>query len=223
VNGEPGYLQHLPAIYRGDGFLEEFLKGFEAILSGEPGTEIGGRVVGLEEKIEAAVSRFLPLDAPPVEPDPEAREQTTRFLRWLADWVALALREDWDEKAQRQLIRDIVSIYPLRGTLKGVERYLKIYVGPGVSITDDRAPMRLGTASRVGEDTVLGGMAPHLFLVNIAVAEAIPGKTKAMSDAVRAILDLEKPAHTYYQLTLQNLGIQVGVETKARLGVNTFI
>lgn len=218
---EARYLQYLPAIYREDGFLEQFLKGFEAILSG--GTEEGGHVVGLEEKIDTAVSCFLPLGGQPTDIDPEAKRLATQFLHWLAGWVALALREDWSEQTQRDLIRDIVSIYPLRGTLKGVERYLKIYAGGGVSITDDLPAMRLGTASQVGKSTIVGGMAPHLFLVKIAFAQADPEQTRRMSDAVRAILDVEKPAHTRYQLTFQNVGMQVGVLSKATLGKNTFI
>jgi phage tail-like protein len=225
MNGDPrqaGYLQYLPAIYRDDGFLDQFLKGFEAILSGEPGAE-AERVVGLEEKIDTAASLFLPLAAQPTDSDPGARQQATEFLQWLAGWVALALREDWGEQTQRDLIRDIVSIYPLRGTLKGVERYLKIYAGGGVSITDDLSPMRLGTTSQVGRNTIVGGMAPHLFLVRIAFAQADPQQTRRMADAVRAILDVEKPAHTRYQLNFQNVGMQVGVVDKATLGRNTFI
>jgi phage tail-like protein len=215
----PGYLQYLPAIYREDGFLEQFLKGFEAILSGEPEVEGGERVVGLEEKIDAVVRQFRPRAERPED------QATTQFLQWLADWVALALREDWDEEKQRDLIRDVVSIYPLRGTLKGVDRYLKIYAGSGggVGIVDDVSPMQVGRTSRVGVNAVVGGMAPHAFVVNIAFAEADPEKTRLMSDAVRAILDLEKPAHTYYQVHFQNVGMQVGVIAKATLGRNTFI
>ena len=125
MNGVPrqgGYLQYLPAIYRDDGFLEQFLKGFEAILSGVPETEGGERVVALEEKIETAVSRFLSLDARPQDLEPEAKGRATEFLHWLAGWVALALREDWGEQTQRDLIRDIVSIYPQIGRASCRER-----------------------------------------------------------------------------------------------------
>ena len=45
----------------------------------------------------------------------------------LAQWVALALREDWSVETRRRLIANVVPLYRLRGTTKGIELALAAY------------------------------------------------------------------------------------------------
>ncbi len=180
-----------------------------ATVMGPPGVAVN-RVGGLEEVIGGIASYFDPDGTP------------TEFLNWLAGWVALSLRENWGEDQQRRLIQEIVSIYPIRGTRIGLERYLKIYVGPGVTIKDQLASsFQVGVNSRVGIDTVLGGLPPHFFIVNVAFDEPNPAKLKEKAVAVAAVIDIEKPAHTYYKLNFTGPTFQVGV--RSTVGIDTLI
>src|SRR5438128_7652185 len=78
------------------------------------------------------------------------------FLPWLASWVSLILRKDWSEDQQRKVLSQIIPLYLKRGTREGLEAYLKIYVGEGVTINDDIPPFQINKNSTVGVDTVIG-------------------------------------------------------------------
>src|SRR6476469_7082701 len=77
------YLQYLPSIFSEDPFLGRFLLAFEQVLSGLAGAK-GEPHEGLEETIAGIATLFDPN---------ETREE---FLPWLAGWVALSLRADWN-------------------------------------------------------------------------------------------------------------------------------
>lgn len=206
------YQDYLPRVYQDPKkpFVGQFLKVFEALLSGGPEPIEGWSGKGLEQVIDTLGDYFVPEKTP------------TEFLDWLAGWVGLVLRGEWSEEARRELIQEIVSIYPLRGTKHGVERLVKIYAEASVTITDSAEPLEVGK-SRVGVDTVIGGLPPHFFTVSIAFSEPDAQKLSEKARAVRALLDLEKPAHTYYALTFRGPTFQVGIENRARLGKDTLI
>jgi len=143
------------------------------------------------------------------------------FLPWLASWMALVLRADWEEEQQRAVIAKIIPLYRKRGTRAGLEDYLKIYAGAGVTIKDDVAPMEVGVSSTVGVDAVIGGIPPYFFVINVAFAEPDPGKLKEKARAVEAVLDIEKPAHTFYKLNFQGPTLQIGV--RSTVGRDTLI
>jgi phage tail-like protein len=159
------YLAYLPAIFHQDPFAGHFLLAFETILSGA-----GADRPGLESRI-AHVSDFLD----PMTTEPE-------FLPWLAGWVALSLRADWDELTKRRFIQQIVSLYRLRGTRAGLQRMLELYTGEHVDIYDDFA------------------QPAHFFQVQLTLNEADPARLRVKQQIARAIIDQEKPAHTYYAL-----------------------
>jgi phage tail-like protein len=101
------YLRYLPPIYAKDAisrdFLERFLSLFESILG------------GVEGHIHRLPELFDPYAAPAC------------FLPWLASWVALDLDEEWDEQKKRDAIARAFQLQCLRGTVKGMRKYLKLY------------------------------------------------------------------------------------------------
>ncbi len=115
------YLDHLPAIFHEDPFVGRFLLAFETIFSGQGDLNH----VGLEETIGQLADMFDPATT---------REE---FLPWLASWVALSLRADWDTATKRSFIQESVSLYRLRGTKAGLARMLEIYTGQPPEIDDD--------------------------------------------------------------------------------------
>ncbi len=210
------YVEYLPAIFQQDAgqgdFLGRYLKIFEKILSGiDDGALPHGEEIEGIEQIVARVHQFF---------DPETAPK--EFLDWLASWLALTLREDWDEPSKRRLIQRIIPLYRLRGTKAGLTEYLKIFVGDGVSIEEQLNGIVVGSSSTVGIDTFLGGFMPHFFVVTITFSTiASLGFARDTIIATRAIIDLEKPAHTYYALRFQFPGIIVG--SRSRVGADTII
>jgi phage tail-like protein len=158
------YLDYLPAIFRQDPFVGQFLLAFEAVLSGT------GAQPGLETTIGGIARYFDPAVTGP------------EFLPWLAGWVTLSLRADWDEQTQRSFIQKIVPLYKLRGTRDGLWQMLNLYTRQPVEIYDafdDR---------------------PYFFEVQLTLSVADPVLLQTTQQIARAIIDQEKPAHTYYAL-----------------------
>jgi phage tail-like protein len=164
------YLDHLPAIFRQDPFVGRFLLAFETILTG-PG-------VADQPGLEETIGRL------PDHVDPHTTPE--EFLPWLAGWVALSLRADWDAQTKRDFTREIVSLYRLRGTQAGLQRMLEIYTGEPVTIDDSFTDP------------------PHFFQVKVTLSEPDRDLLRRKQEIARAIVDQEKPAHTFY-------GLRVGV------------
>jgi phage tail-like protein len=146
------------------------------------------------------------LDGVPDFFDPlQARED---FLPWLASWTALVLRADWSPAQKRDVLFQIIPLYRKRGTKAGLEAYLKIYAGDGVSIVDVHEPLQ-------------DGVPANLFRVNVAFTTPDPDELSRKRDSVKAVLDIEKPAHTRYTLTISGPTFQVGVQST--VGQDTLI
>ena len=196
-------MQYLRAMYQEDPFLCQFLLAFEKLLLGrKENPDICP--FGLEEIIDTIHTFFnpgpdnLPEDRTPVE-----------FLSWLASWVALTLREDWDENEKRRLLSRIVPLYQKRGTKEGLRDLLHTYTGLKVEISEYLQPLQIGSCSTVGVDTIIGGAPPHYFLVKLYLAPTDLVERKQL--IARAIIELEKPAHTIYDLIVIVPTMQIGV------------
>ena len=208
-----GYEQHLPALYQGDSFWARFLKPFERIFSTGATLAGGVTVQGFEQVIDQMHERFVPDLAP------------RNFLGWLAAWLALTLREDWDEPTQRTLIRRISSLYPQRGTPAGILSMLELYLpttppAPTVSIVEASA-LQVGVTSTVGVDTWVGGDLPHHFTVRVEFPRTNLATFELRRRAVIDIVEREKPAHTFYDLEMLIPTMQVGVHST--VGVDTVL
>lgn len=194
------YLEYLPAYLQSDPFLGRFLLSFEQGLSGisslEPvpfrpqiltsGTE---SPVGLETIISQIHTYLDPQQTP------------ADFLPWLAGWVALSLREDWDESVKRQFISQIVPLYRLRGTIRGLKKMLTIYLeNSGLSY-----PERTISIFEFPDQ-------PHYFQVQLALPSnqvIQPDRYWRECRAAQAIINEEKPAHTFYALRILTLTMQL--------------
>ncbi|GFO97060.1 phage tail protein [groundwater metagenome] len=204
---ESKYLQYLPSIYqRGkedpSAFLGRFLKALEKMLSGrDDGVKVDDESIkGIEEILDSIHYYFDPFNTP------------SEFLPWLAGWVALTLKEgkDWDEGKKRELVAQIVPLYKKRGTKEGLEEYLKIYVGKGVRIIDELGPFQVGISSKVGIDTVIGELQPYFFIVDVTLPVPDPKAMSEKKKAIEDIIEIEKPAHTYYKTNITVPTMRIG-------------
>lgn len=166
------YLKYLPAIYSEDEFIGRFLNIFEDIL-----TPIGHTIDQSD----------LHLD-PMVTPEP--------LLPWLALWVNLVLDEEWPVQRRREFIGAAVQLYQLRGTRRGLSEYLRIYTGTTPAIVEHHGGIRLGRASQLGYNTVLGEGMDHCFTVIIEVEPSSSVNVRKIRD----IIEAEKPTHVAYRL-----------------------
>jgi phage tail-like protein len=212
------YLDYLPAIFQAEpaeqpAFLGRFLLAFEKILSGlgdvnEPGLEeiLDGIVDHNGQTQLAGIERYFD---PGVNPDNSLAEEQqrapTEFLDWLAGWVALTLRADLDEDRRRRLIARVVPLYKLRGTRAGLSQMIQIYTSLPPTITEP-AP---------------DGEQVHFFAVQIRLATPEPSVIAGQRRLVQAIIDQEKPAHTYYSLEVITPSLQIG--TTSTIGVDTLL
>jgi len=171
------YLDYLPALYRDDDFMGQFLRIFEDILG----------------PIENTVGN-LPLYFDP-RLTPEA------VLPWLASWVGIALDPALSVARRRELVARAAELYRWRGTRRGLSEYLHICTGVVPEITEHISGMRLDPETKLGVDTRLGSSgAGHYF--GVTMRARAPDKLD--EKAVRAIIDAQKPAHTVYTLSVVN-------------------
>jgi len=242
------YLEYLPAIFQegedGDAFVGRFLKIFEKLLSGiddlapdtlpTDATELGYDIFKLPIQLSSDINPGIEQTIDKIHEffDPELTP--AEFLQWLAGWVALILREDWKPLPKRRLIKRIVPLYKKRGTKSGLLEYLRIFDLPNVQLDEDITGLYVGNApgseikTAVGINTFVGGLLPHFFIVTIRFSEITSlGFIQEMINETKAIIDLEKPAHTYYALRFDFPGIYVGnapgSEIKTAVGINTII
>jgi phage tail-like protein len=173
---ESNYLEYLPALYRDDEFMGQFLLIFESIF----------------KPIENAVDH-LPLYFDPwLTPD--------SILPWLASWVGLALDPTWPEEKRRELVRSAAELYRWRGTRKGLREYLQIYTGKVPEISEHISGMRLDEETKLGINTQLGSSGEgHHFTVTLELDDS----KEIDPNTVRTIIDAQKPAHTVYTLQIK--------------------
>lgn len=233
-------LDSLPAIFQEDreqgkaNFLGRFLLAFERILLGlgetsasvpEPGLEeiIGGGQVDFggtgTSAVLGGVERYFEsgfLSENELMPGTESVPRD--FLPWLAGWLALTLREDWEEWQQRELIAKAGELYRLRGTPQGMEMFLRIYTRLGMQIDEQNTPFQIGVHSQIGKDTILDGGSPFYFHVQVLLSKQL---TKEQYETASAIIDLQKPAHTWYTLTAETPIFQIDVHSQ--VGVDTVL
>jgi hypothetical protein len=246
-------LNYLPAIFQEDSeanqpnFLGRFLLAFERIILGlgevssevpQPGLEEilgGGNITDLDKLLNpassgttqlAGVYRYFEaganLSASQRAPS-DPRDKDFDFLPWLASWVALTLRDDWEENKKR--------LYRLRGTKRGLEEALIIYTQTGVQTTSDvgvqvnelNAPFQVGVHATIGKDTILDGGAPFFFWVQIVLPTANPERRKQQQEIVTAIVDLQKPAHTDYRQPITVVTPVFRIDVNSTVGIDTLL
>ena len=209
------YLKLLPSVFSEkpspgeEPFLGRFLLAFEQVLTGLAGGEPVPEK-GLEETIAGIATLFDP------------RRTSEEFLPWLASWVALGLRADWTPAQKRDFLAKIVPLYRRRGTADNLAELLKIYTGliPVITGVDD-TELQVGVHSTIGVDTQIGGGPPHQFRVTVTLPEADPQTLQRQRQIASALIELQKPAHTAYELVVVHDTMQIGV--RSTIGVDTLL
>ena len=187
------YTKYLPATLQADEIIDRFLLAFEQILTGRnlfpennPGIidRSSSNPPGLEAVIDSIHTYFNP-DLTPEE-----------FLPWLASWVALSLRDDWQPATKRKFIKQIVPLYRLRGTKEGLQQVLSLY---------------LNSAGLPDKVTIYqeDDYPDYYFQVELTLSKLEESRYWQQVRIAGAIIEQEKPAHTYYGLKIQVPSMQI--------------
>lgn len=213
--------EYLPGIYGEDpvsaSLSERLLANFEGLY-----TDIEERIVHVDRLLD-------PRTVPP------------ETMEWLAEWLGVVLHPLWDEGRRRFFIRFAHRLYTMRGTLPGLVVSLRIFLDEELdeSLFDPECILR--SRIRIVEHFLTRDVAGTVFGDPESVAT--PGATVAASahrfsvllphrleedratntDArrmVERIVELEKPAHTWFDVREYWNMFRVG---EARLGLDTSI
>lgn len=117
----------LPALFQEDEFAQRFVSGLDQALA---------PIFTTLDSIDAY------FDATIAPPD---------FLAWLAQWVGVAVDENWPPQRQRDLVAEMVELYGRRGTVEGLRHLVRISTGVEPEIVD---------SGGVAWSPVPGGQAP---------------------------------------------------------------
>jgi phage tail-like protein len=191
------YLKSLPAIFSEDPFLGHFLLPFEQILTG-----LSDKTApGLEEVIALIPALFDPKRLHLVFGGETELEE---FLNWLAGWVALGLRADWTLEQKKNFLADIVPLYRSRGTKENLGKLLKIYTTATPEIVDSPE------------------LEAHFFRVRLRLSTQDPQDVVRQQMIARALIDLQKPAHTKYELKTES-AFTMQINNWSTIGKDTLI
>ena len=124
------------------------------------------------------------------------------FVPWLSSWVAFSVRADLEDGQKRKFLGRIVSLYLRRGTLPNLQELLGIFTVGVTTIDED--PNK-----------------PHYFRVTIRLPDGTSADRLRQSSIAHALIDLEKPAHTTYDLLLVFPSMQIGVTS--HIAVDTLL
>jgi phage tail-like protein len=188
------YLKSLPAIFGEDPFLGRFLLPFEQILT------------GLSDKTDPGLEEIIALI--PALFDPKrlhlvfsGETELEEFLNWLAGWVALGLRADWTLEQKKNFLADIVPLYRSRGTKDNLGKLLKIYTTVTPEIVELEA---------------------HFFHVRLRLSTQDAQEVVRQQMIARALIDLQKPAHTKYELETEST-FTMQINNRSTIGKDTLI
>lgn len=119
------YLRYLPAVYQenetGKAFLSRFLPLFESFFD-----EM--------EKSIFSLPRYFDAEGAPDE-----------YIPWLSQWIALSQDENWPQERLRKLIREAPRLYKMRGTRRGIEEIISIYLGDEATLVLENFQMKCGS------------------------------------------------------------------------------
>jgi phage tail-like protein len=204
------YAELLPAVFRRDPeaaeFLPKFLALFEYVFT------------GLEDAYAAFYGHLRPAAASP------------DVLAWLAALIDLSFDPSWPLERRRALVEEGIALYRIRGTVRGLRRYIEIYSGiePVISEAFLERPNRPAFLGRPG--SILGCGLPlmtagptlrpedglwrayaHRFDVTVYADDGCD--ETVLSAVVDRIIEVNKPAHTAHKLRVMQPGVQVGISS----------
>lgn len=196
-SSHPELLSYLPAAFsepNGEGRLfQDFLAAFDDILFAHE---------GLRPMIQSLGDYLDPQNAP------------SEFLPWLASWMGATLYHQLPTSNQRQFVANVADYYRYRGTLQNLRGLLELFTGMAVEIEEPTFKVfQVGLQSEIGSEAYIEGGPPYAFRVSLKIPVNPGGETADIRKSedhllriARAVIDLEKPAYTTYEIRVESGG-----------------
>jgi len=220
--------------------LDQFLAVFEQMLFGQ-----GSLPISINEMIMLASAYTDPENIP--------QEKFDQYSRWLMTILGLFDQQNWKYYYKKQLIKNAIPLYRIKGTRIGLEAFFSIYTQFPTQVIEIVGSFGIGyyreptkpiikgldnlnppsspekkyiPACRIGIDTVLGGpMEPHVFVMNTSIESCLTEEAQ-QREVARLVMALEaqKPPQSYYQLNVIYQPLfQVGMRGACTIGVNSIL
>lgn len=124
------------------------------------------------------------------------------FLPWLSTWAAFTLRAHLTPTELRDFLSRVIPLYRRRGTRQNLQDLLAVFTKgvPTIEESDAR---------------------PNHFRVTVRLPNGSPETHLRQGAIARALIEMEKPAHTSYEMELVFPTMQIG--QTSRIGVDTLI
>ena len=124
------------------------------------------------------------------------------FVTWLGTWVALIPQQKWPDQKKRYALSIAADLHKYRGTITGLHCMLALFFEIQVEIKEWTWPdaMQLGVRNTINLDTRIDDQynINHCFTVTWKPKpEEIGPDLKQKIADIRAMIDREKPAHTF--------------------------
>jgi phage tail-like protein len=142
-------------------------------------------LLDIEQRIDTIADLF----------NPKATTEGPEFLPWLASWMAFTVRADLNTAQLRDFTAKVIHLYRRRGTKENLQELLNIFTGLVPTITEN---------VKEGVDT------PFYFEVTISIDGHDTDAVRRQSAIARALIELEKPAHTFFDLIVHSPSMQIG-------------
>lgn len=113
------------------------------------------------------------------------------FVRWLAQWVGLAIDERWGDDHLRALVAGAVDLYRWRGTARGLRDLVAIYSGGEPEIVESGGAIASPTP---------GGTPPGSDATTVLVRVRVGSEAAVDIDRLDALVASAKPAHLSHRV-----------------------
>ncbi len=158
-----------------------------------------GSVSGIIDHIETYFDIWqAPSGAVSGEPD---------FVTWLGTWVGLIPEQHWPDRKKRYALSIAANLHKLRGTIPGLRYMLALFYEIDVRIEEWTWPkgMQIHVRNTIHVDTIIDDQfnINHCFTVTWEPKpdELGPDLKHKVAD-IRAMIEREKPAHTWCYLNV---------------------
>ena len=190
------WMRHLPEVYQAsdkDHFLERYLAVFQSLYE-----SMNDRIRG--------IPGMLDVDRTDGE-----------YLIWLAGWLDIAGSQMWSSEKLRQLLRQAVSLYKMRGTREGIRRMIRLYTGGEAWIVEHHQlePYMEDEGSRQALTKLYGSSADQ---ISIIMEKAYVPTQEAYHSLLRVIEEM-KPAQIEVDLVILESYMYLGGHTY--MGINS--
>lgn len=201
------WLDLLPPAFREGTQAGDLLAAFEAVFTDSSAFN-GTDQPAFEELIGSMDRWFTPIGTHAI---PETRPE---FLEWLSGLLAVGLRLDWDDHTKRRVLAEAVPLFRMRGTKTGLQRMLQLHLTTGslaesldgLEESGDALVRVLDTEEELGFEPP-----PFYFAVRITLRHNDAIRQRRDAEIAIALIEQEKPAHTFYGLQLDSPRLRLGL------------